>query len=916
MIFPLRGVLSAIAAILLMPFVAAAAPSFDEPFSGPSLSAGWVPSDYYGLKYPGDPANHAVFGMTGSQLSISFPGGADHNMWDVQHAQVARPFLGSGTYEAKVDSAFTGVQEVGLIFQGADHRTFMLFMLLSYKNDQAKAYVERFSYVNGVLHKTTFQGGGIGRYIPAPGPYYVRVTVVDHAQPELRTWRFQWSENGSTWTDLVEGGLEGFDPTQNIGAIQSVGMFAGNGPEEFNVVPVFGGYDARFDYFRYSPPGVAAPSNLVSRAMDARVDLWWEPVAGADGYTVHHATVAGGPYAQVGTSVQPFFSHAGAANGTHHYYVVKASKSGNVGIPSGEVEAVPHALGSLATLPTDGLALLLSASELTYTHDNGDPVTLWPTALTGTSLAFSQGGTPTFVSSGVNGRPAVRFDGVDDYMSLTGTFEDFTQGVSVYVVAKPAQVTPGAKYLLLGNGPAADGMGLSGNFPGHGFQYFAFNQWGGVGWFDTTTGVVAGEPSLISLIQDAGTAGSSSFAEIAKNGVALYGSMVDVPSVASRTLNYIGKSYWMSDSPFQGDIAEVIVYDRKLSVAEQAAVRSYVAAKYGFSTGSNPGTPPPLVAPASLTAVGGNHTVALSWASVAGATGYRVYRSGQSQPSTEIASVSAANFTDNTVVNGFAYSYTVAAYNTQSASPQSSPVSATPAAPVGLPANIPAAGLVLALDAATALQDLGNHQAVTVWRDSSTSNHHATTAGPSPIVVANSLNGKPVIRFDGADDYLKLASGFDNFSAGTSLYMVVRPSTPLTSSKLMVLGNGRDVDNIGFHGWASSGLLYFVGSGNGVSWFQTGPALVAGQASLLSVIQQGGSGYTEAAKNGTPLSGQALFAPPQVVRTQNYIGFSQWGEGTFQGDIAEILLYNRTLTSGEQTAVRQYLAAKYGITVQ
>ncbi len=533
----------------------------------------------------------------------------------------------------------------------------------------------------------------------------------------------------------------------------------------------------------------------VTRAGDNRVDLWWDPVSNADMYSVYSATAAGGPYTQLGTSVVPSFSHLGAANGAHYYYKVSAYRNGAEGAISPEVEAVPHAPGPLAALPANGLALVLSASELAYTHDNGESVTNWPTALGGSAVASGpEGSKPTFVTAGINGQPAVRFDGVNDYLNLSGAFSDFTQGASMYVVAKPATLSTGFKYLMLGNGASSDGIGLGRDGSTAGLQYFTFSGWGGVGWFNTASGLVAGQTSLISLIQDAGSANSMSFAQIAKNGAPIYGNNVYVPSVSARTLNYIGKSYW-ADGLFQGDIAEVIVYNRKLSSTEQATVRSYVAVKYGLAMDGNPGVPQPIEAPLSLTAVGGNNSVALAWAPVTGAAGYRVYRTGPSQPQTQIATVTTASHNDTTVANGFSYQYTVTAYNSSSESLHSASVTVIPIAPVQLPVGVPTNGLVLGLDAATALLDYGNNQAVGVWRDSSTSHQHAMTAGASPLVVANALNGKPVVRFDGIDDYLTLPSGFQNFSAGMTAYIVARPSSLPSGFKLLLLGNGSGADD-------------------------------------------------------------------------------------------------------------------------
>jgi hypothetical protein len=63
--------------------------------------------------------------------------------------------------------------------------------------------------------------------------------------------------------------------------------------------------------------------------------------------------------------------------------------------------------------------------------------------------------------------------------------------------------------------------------------------------------------------------------------VALFGQNVYVPPVATRSTNYLGKSYW-NDGLLQGDVAEVLLYNRILSYEERAAVHSYIAQKYGL----------------------------------------------------------------------------------------------------------------------------------------------------------------------------------------------------------------------------------------------------------------------------------------------------------------------------------------------
>jgi hypothetical protein len=137
-----------------------------------------------------------------------------------------------------------------------------------------------------------------------------------------------------------------------------------------------------------------------------------------------------------------------------------------------------------------------------------------------------------------------------------------------------------------------------------------------------------------------------------------------------------------------------------------------------------------------------------------------------------------------------------------------------------------------------------------------------------------------------------------------------------------LLGNNASRDFIGFgHAGSTAGVQYFTSASAGaVSWFNTAPAISPGEGFLLSVVQQGGPvggiSYAEAAKNGSALYGQSVFVPPVIARSQNYVGNSYWSDGKFQGDIAEILIYNRTLSAAEQSAMRAYISQKYGITVQ
>ncbi len=893
------------------------AQGYQQEFSGGSLPAGWTAWDGYALAYPSDTANHASFQMTGSQLSISMPAGHEHNMWWMQHAAALRQFSGTGIYEIKVDSQLVGDQQFGLVFQ-KDPANFLIFMLYSYTGDTVKGYVERFSNVGGQQYKHTYGGGSIATPMPAPGPFYLRVAVTDNANPANREWTFSWSPNGATWTPLVSGNLEGSAASENAGTLQSVGVFAGNQPYNFS------SHTALFDYFRYYPDAnslpLAAPANIVVRSANNSVDLWWDSLPGATSYGIYAATSAGGPFTLVATTAQTHYTQTGLTNNVARYYAVSAFKSAVEGPQSAAQKAMPHEPGAMAALPTSGLEFALSASELAYVLPNGAPVTYWPSALGPRVAATAQADRrPSFVSSGVNGQPAVRFDGHDDYLSLPAGFTDFTAGTSVYVVMRASVPQTGFKLLLLGNGADQQNIGLGRAWESSGFEYFTDSS-NDVSWFNTTSGLVAGEPMLLSVLQDAGTANSQSFAELSKNGVPQFGQNLYVPPVASRNTNYIGKSYW-AEGIFQGDIAELLLYNRKLSSQEHAAVLDYISQRYGLGSGANP-QPEPLQAPAQITATPGDGSISLQWNAVTDATGYRVYRAiGSSQTFTQIASPTATTFLDMGLVNGTTYKYKVSAYNSNEESAQSTVVSTQPVASPPPGTTLPTNGLVLLLKADRAAEQFTNGQAVTLWDDSSSNNYDAEAGSNAPTLVTNALNGKPVVRFDGSNDYMTLPAGFANFTAGVSLYIVARPTVLQSGFKFLVLGNGAAQQNIGLgRAGSTNGLQYWTdSSGGSTEWFDTSYGLQANQASLISLLQAPGTAnslsFAEVAQNGVPIYGENVFVPPVTNRGLNYIGKSYWNEGLFQGDIAEIILYNRQLTSTEQSTVRTYISEKYGLSL-
>jgi glycosidase len=87
----------------------------------------------------------------------------------------------------------------------------------------------------------------------------------------------------------------------------------------------------------------AAPAGPTATAAAGRVDLAWEPVAGAAGYDVWRSILSGGGYDLVGKTAETTFADTTVRNGTRaHYVLVAVDAAGNASPRSPEADALPR----------------------------------------------------------------------------------------------------------------------------------------------------------------------------------------------------------------------------------------------------------------------------------------------------------------------------------------------------------------------------------------------------------------------------------------------------------------------------------------------------------------------------------------------------------------------------------------------
>ncbi|MGE5138307.1 MAG: LamG-like jellyroll fold domain-containing protein [Rudaea sp.] len=244
--------------------------------------------------------------------------------------------------------------------------------------------------------------------------------------------------------------------------------------------------------------------------------------------------------------------------------------------------AVPPALAaSFSPARVAGLTLWLKSDAIGGLAD-GDPVASWPdmSGRGGRDLSQATAGKrPAFRTNVVNGKPAVRFDGVDDFLATANLFGSalFAADQADIFVALRQDSTKANQVLFSWDGTANRvTIGVDD---------------GGQIKFDHPTNDVTGR---ISVAQPASWEDNWHVIECYRNGNADSAIYIDgasrVTGAQTTALNltrsmplvlgdYQADGGWQ----FKGDVLEVIIYSRSLTAIERANVTGYLKARAGVA---------------------------------------------------------------------------------------------------------------------------------------------------------------------------------------------------------------------------------------------------------------------------------------------------------------------------------------------
>lgn len=232
--------------------------------------------------------------------------------------------------------------------------------------------------------------------------------------------------------------------------------------------------------------------------------------------------------------------------------------------------------------------------------------------------------------------------------------------------------------------------------------------------------------------------------------------------------------------------------------------------------------------------------------------------------------------------------------------------------------GVPTSGLKIWLKGDVGItKDASNY--ISTWADQSGNGLNATqgTSGVKPLWVNSVVNGKPVVRFDGSNDYLSFGPLTVNGLTQMSMILVSSNRADQSGGTYGDFNVALIFDETGNWGKVYLGPFqktvstrYGTGQANNINIY-TRPSTIGTGFSTSISIKNGTNEYLYV--NGTSVA--TYTGKLSAIANSSSTGWlGRGGNNTyFNGDVAEVLIYDRALTDTERQSVQAYLSGKYGL---
>jgi hypothetical protein len=182
-----------------------------------------------------------------------------------------------------------------------------------------------------------------------------------------------------------------------------------------------------------------------------------------------------------------------------------------------------------------------------------------------------------------------------------------------------------------------------------------------------------------------------------------------------------------------------------------------------------------------------------------------------------------------------------------------------------------------------------------------------STSANQPTLVSNSINGKSVIRFNGTTSKMSLPA-YSTLGIQSNPYEIFIVGKSSSSNVQFLFAGG--YENFEYHLNGAAGARFvpinstFIDEGTAGSYTNGNAHIFSARSS-----SSGGAVRADGVDGGTSVSNILSANSGNLL-----LGVRSDGTYYFNGDIAEVILYNTNLSTSDRSTVEHYLANRYGIT--
>lgn len=232
------------------------------------------------------------------------------------------------------------------------------------------------------------------------------------------------------------------------------------------------------------------------------------------------------------------------------------------------------------------ILLLKSDSGVSTGVGSPQPISSWSDLSTNSNTASSAGSAaPLLKTNAQLDYPGASLDGSSQFFSLPTGFSTFA-GASIFVVTRPDALDTGGRIIDLGQGASGNNLLMRITTSGEKAEVGVYNGTGTSSFLQSQSKISSGQFQLLEAVIDSGSSPGAAFYV---NGESNTGSLTTGIQNVSRANNYIGQAS-NGGSLYQGSLAEVLVFSKKLPAAERKSVEALLIQRYQLLS-NTPSTP-------------------------------------------------------------------------------------------------------------------------------------------------------------------------------------------------------------------------------------------------------------------------------------------------------------------------------------